>query len=398
MHMHNHSPQISLSPPLKHFLQRLLALTLLLLVCSAMAFSQAKESEKKAKEKEKKKKKPDFSVEFGLRTMYDDNILKYSDKYLERFMNRQDEGRFHVETYDDIVIRPSLKTSVSYRLIKNLRTDVDILFNRSQYVVNNIKTWDYFSTSLRQFYGKKGHIRVSYNYIPKFYIRHYRDEDYTSLIGFGPESFKTMFFSKETYGFWVQHTVFKKTNLRLSADYANYFYNVHYIEYDSKDISYEARIMQTFSEKLRFQVAYSFTSSKAKGFDQAHETFDTSNDADASFIDNSFSASVTYKLPSYFGLSNDISFDGKFGERQFTSRHYIEYDMLHAGRRDYNYNFSVSYGVRISKSMNASVFYNYLERVTNSKSAINYEMVRDEKSYRQNQIGFALTYSLSLKK
>jgi hypothetical protein len=396
--MHIQSTQTSLSPLLMLFFQRLLALTLLLLTCSAMVFSQAKEGEKKSKEQEKKKKKPEFSVEFGVRSMYDDNILKYSDKYLERFMNRQDEGRFHIDTYDDIIIRPSLKTTASYRFIKNLRTDVDILFNRSQYVVNNIKTWDFFSTSLRQFYGKKGHVRVSYSYIPEFYIRHYRDEDYTGFVGFGPESFKPMSFSKETIGFWVQHGVLKKTNLRLSVDYMNYYYNVHYIEYDSKDISAEIKLFQNFSEKLRFQAAYSFTNSKAKGFDQAHETFDTSDDADASFVDNSFSASVTYKLPSYFGLSHDISFDGKFGERHFSSRHYIEYDMLHAGRRDYNYNLSVSYGVRISKTMNASIFYNYLERVTDSKSSINYEMVMLEKSYRQNQIGFALTYSLSFKK
>lgn len=350
------------------------------------------------KTKGEEKKQPDFGVEFGLRTMYDDNILKYSDKYLERFMNRQDEGRFQVDTYDDIIIRPSLKASVSYRFIKNLRTDLDINFNRSQYIVNNIKTWDYFSTSLRQFYGKKGHVRNSYNYIPEFYIRHYRDDDFTSYVGYGPESFKTMSFSKETVGFRVQHNVFKKTNLRLSAEYANYFYNVHYIGYDSKDMAFEMSLFQTISEKLKFQVAYEFTTSKAKGFDQAHETFNTSDDADASFIDNSFSASITCKLPSYFGLSHDISCNGKFGERQFTSRHYIEYDMLHAGRRDFNYTFSVAYGIWISKSMDASVFYNYLERVTDSKSPINYDMVKDEKSYRQNQVGFALTYSLSFKK
>jgi hypothetical protein len=274
---------------------------------------------------------------------------------------------------------------------------LDILYNRSQYLVNDVKTWEYFSVSARQFYSRKGSFRLSYNYIPEFYIRHYRDEDYTRLIGFVPEAFKPMAFSKETYGAWVQHSILSKTNLRLSVDYMRYFYNVHYIEYDSRDISYEIRVLQTMSEKLRFQFAYSFTQSKAKGFDEAHETLHTSDDADASFVDNSIAASVTYKLPSWLGLSHDISLDGKFGERHFSSRHYIEYDMLHAGRLDFNYNFSVSYGFRISKTINASLFYNYLERVTDSRSAINREMVMLEKSYRQNQVGLALTYSLKFK-
>jgi len=58
-----------------------------------------------AAEKKKKKKKIGLELKVGLAMTYDDNILKYSDKYLDRFMNGLEPGRFQwIDTYDDLII------------------------------------------------------------------------------------------------------------------------------------------------------------------------------------------------------------------------------------------------------------------------------------------------------
>lgn len=350
----------------------------------------------KKKSNEKKKSKFDFDLEFGMRTMYDDNILKYSDKYLEKFMNHEDEGRFHINTYDDIVLRPSFQVVVSNKLINNLKTEFDLNFNRSFYLNNNIKTWDYFSAGLRQYYSKRGSVKVSYSYIPDFYIRHYRDEDFTDVIGFIPESFKTMAFSKESYGIWAHQTFLKNTGVRLSLNYMRYFYNSFYTEYDSKDLSYEIKLYQPITDDFRIQIVYSFTKSNAKGFDDPGETYENSNDADATFVDNSYSTSINWKIPTVFGLKHNITLEGEFGERYFTTKHFLEVDPLHAGREDKNLSLSFSYDVSLTKSINATLFYNFLQRSTNSKAEINQEMVSAEKNYKQNQIGLSLVYQFKL--
>jgi len=50
-----------------------------------------------------------WRAQIGLSTLYDDNILRYSDKYLGRFAWGEDEGRFHIETTDDLVLHTILR-------------------------------------------------------------------------------------------------------------------------------------------------------------------------------------------------------------------------------------------------------------------------------------------------
>jgi hypothetical protein len=46
------------------------------------------------------KAKNKWSISLSLSPYYDSNILKYSNKYIERFKNGEDEGRFHIHSID----------------------------------------------------------------------------------------------------------------------------------------------------------------------------------------------------------------------------------------------------------------------------------------------------------
>ncbi len=381
----------------KKLLFDLFTLISVCVLCFNVNTLSAQQDNSKSERKKKLKIKPDMGLEFEARTFYDDNILKYSKKYLTRFINREDEGRFHINTYDDVIFRPSLKFNASQRLIKKLNTGIDLSFNRSFYLNNGIKSWSSFSFDAEQSLSSKAKVGISYSYIPDFYIRHYRDDDYVYYLGYIPETFKPMSFAKESYDIWGQFTFLKNTGVKFTFDYTRYFYNACFIEYDSDDLTGEIRIIQPFGKKIRLQLAYEFTGSKAKGYDQPGETLENSDDADASLYDNTFTANVRWTLPTYFKLNHTLTFDASFGKKVFTTDHFIELDLLHTGRIDYNYKISALYRVKVNADVSATIFYNYFGRSTTSRSEINSEYISLEKNYSQNQAGFSLIYNYKYK-
>jgi hypothetical protein len=150
------------------------------------------------------------------------------------------------------------------------------------------------------------------------------------------------------------------------------------------------------SKQVRLQLKYSFTYSFVKGYDMPEETRKSSDDSDATFYDNTFSASISYSLPKVFNLDHNVSAEGRLGKRTFTSEKYYVLDPLHAGRIDINYYFSLSYGLSISKSVNFSFDYVNYRRNSDTMADENRILVSEEKTYRQNQVGFSVTYNFKL--
>lgn len=349
-----------------------------------------------AQKKKKKKNVPEFGVSIGLTTTYDDNILKNSQKYLDRFMNREDEGRFHIDTYDDVIMQPGLSLTASHRIFKNKRSDFNVDYTKRIYVVNDVKNWDFFALGYRQSFAKKASFKFTYSYIPDFYIRHFRDDDWVAVYGYTPETFTSMGFSKDFYGFWVQNTFFKNTQARLSMSMSEYYYNESYTEYDSKDYAIGIKIGQPLVKNIRLELGYELTTSDAKGYDQPGETKQNSNNSDASFIDDSYTGRITIKLPQLRKLTNSLDLEAEYAQRFFTSEHYLEIDPTHAGRWDNVLNLSASYDLTISKSLSFSAFYNYYYRDSKTSAIPNQEYISEEKDYEQNQYGISLKYNFKL--
>ena len=123
-------------------------------------------------------------VELSFKSAYDNNILKYSDKYLDRFVNNEDEGRFHINKYDDLVLDYSARLFFSSNsLISNQRSILSARIDYTSYSFNSIKTWFSYDLGWQQFLNKKTSFMLSYSYIPDFYIAHYRDDDWTEIYG-----------------------------------------------------------------------------------------------------------------------------------------------------------------------------------------------------------------------
>lgn len=339
---------------------------------------------------------PGLNVALKLTSLYDDNILKYSDKYLERFMNQEDEGRFHIKTYDDIVVSPEIELNSTFRIFPKLNTTVDAGYRLTAYAINHDKNRSYLNAGLRQFISKQASIKVSYNYIPEFYIRHFRDDDWVELVGYTPESFKPFSFSKDNYNIEVQNTFLKNTRVRIAFDYAKYYYNKHFTEYDCNNQGYEINMRQAVTKNLKLEAGYTYTESKAKGYDEPGETRQTSDDSDGSYNEDAFLIRVLWNLPKFAKRKHSIDAKFEFNKHYYTSGKLPSLDPLHVGRIDDNILLNGSYTLQISKAAELSVFYNWFNRKTDSVIEENRQFISEEKDYNQHQIGLAFTYKFRL--
>ncbi|MEA3443414.1 MAG: hypothetical protein U9R19_01665 [Bacteroidota bacterium] len=343
-------------------------------------------------QKKSKKKNKNWEIELGISSFYDNNVLKYSEKYLYRFDHGQDEGRFHINTYDDFIINPSFQATYTFRVFGKLKSKINGSFNRKIYTVNDIKSWNYFSLGFSQYLKKGGSFKLYYSHIPNFYIRHFRDNDWVDVVGYTPEAFQPMGFAKDSYGFWYKRKFIKNTQIKLSFSYLKYFYNEHFTEYDCNNLVYEIKLYQPVHKKIKLSFAYQFVISDAKGHDEEHETRDGSDDSDGSYNEDLFIFGFNWTMPRYFNHYNKFDLQCRVQKRYFSSKHYLELDPTHAGRIDDNIRLYATYYIKLSKELKLSVFYNHYFRESNTSAEANKIYLSNEKNYSQYQLGLKINY------
>ena len=342
------------------------------------------------------KVKDKWVIRLSLSPYYDSNILKYSNKYIERFKNREDEGRFHIHSIDDLTLGYSLGITFSDRIIGKLRTIIGAGFDSDAYTYNSIKSWFTYDIFLRQYLSTSTSVYASYSYIPNFYVRHFRDEDWVNYYGYVPEAFQPYEFSKDDYSFWIYHVFkWKTTRARAYFSYDRYYLNPSNTEYDSNDFLYGLRVYQALSDKLDIYVGYFYITSDAEGYDEPGETIETSDDSDATNYEHVYAFGFDYEMPKIFKLKNEISIDAQYQRAFYTTGHFLELDPLHAGRYDYNYRVFVNYNWDIFKRFSVTAFYQWMARESSTSAQANQEYVSDEKDYTQYRLGLRFNYSIS---
>jgi len=346
-----------------------------------------------AKQKKTVKKVDKWTLSLSIKPFYDSNILKYSEKYIQRFMNGEDAGRFHINRIDDLTIGYSAALSFTDEFFGKMKTIIGSGYDTDAYSYNSIKTWGTFNIFYRQQVAASTSLQFSYSYIPEFYVRHFRDEDWVRYYGYTEITFQPYTFSKDDFGFWVQQRApWKTTRARFYFTYSRYFLNPAYTEYDSDDYTFGFRIYHKLLNNLNIRLGYLYSYSDAKGFDEPMETKDNSDDADATNYEHAYFTGFDILLPKIFSRANDLSIDFQYRRTFFTTDNYVEQDLLHAGRYDYNYRVFINYNISVLTNFSATVFYNWYAREAGSGSEINNGYISDEKDYTQYRIGVSFNY------
>ncbi|MBX2991530.1 MAG: hypothetical protein KF749_10240 [Bacteroidetes bacterium] len=326
-------------------------------------------------------------MELGASSLYDNNILRYSDKYISRFNNREDAGRFHNSTLDDLILVNSFRLGLTMRLIGSQTTHATVDYRRRTYTHNSIKDWSYVAIALRQDVSKKISAQIDYSYIPEFYVRHFRDENWTALYGFrDPIVYQPFSFKKDEVGGWLQYALFTTTRVRTTFSFARYFYNEHFTEYDCKNISVGIILYHTVTKNLKLTAEFEATSSRGDG----------TVDMNPSYNQNVYGIAVEYQLPKFLGRKNSIGVGGEFSRSCYTSTHFLELDPNHAGRDDRSYRVSASYNFELLKNLGLMLSFGWHDRKVKTAATQNAEYLSAEKDYRQYQVGLDVRYAFNI--
>jgi hypothetical protein len=339
-----------------------------------------------------KKKTRYWNIDLSISPLYDNNILKYSDKYIERFLNREDEGRFHIHSLDDLVMDYSLEISYSKNIVKKHKSIFSASIDYTSYSYNPVKSWASFEFALRQAVTKKTSFWLAYSHIPKYYINHFRDDDWIAVYGFTPETFQPYDYAKNDLDFWIQQNIFSSTRARLYFSYTQYRLNEHFTEYDSDNLLLGIGLFHSLTKRINVNGSYKFVYSKAKGYDEVGETIGTSDDVDATYDEHIFSAGVGFQLPKIFKLKTNVNLYAQYSRKLYTTNHFGENDPLHAGRYDDYFRIGLDYNIKVLSNISLTAFLNWNMRNSQTTFQPNDEYVSDEKDYSQYQAGITFNY------
>jgi hypothetical protein len=336
-----------------------------------------------------------WQVQIGLSTVYDNNALRYSDKYLGKFENREDEGRFHIKSADDLLFHTTLHLERSADLLGDLSSVLTGDLHVWNYTNNTIKNWQTFTLGARQELPERFSVGFAYSHIPDFYVRHYSDDDWEPRVGPVPARFQPFSFTKDEYRMVLQRQFFQNSRLRMTASILRYYYNEHYTEYDSKNVLWAIDASHPILPTLRIGAGYAYTTSDAQATDAPGEIRATADDADGSFKEDSWSATIAWRLPRIAGLATRLTLDGEYSRRCFTTNHLYFLDNQHAGRIDDEYQASLDWSVELGDAWEATIGYAWRMRDAHTGVPENQILLSDEKDYREYQVEFGVTYDLS---
>lgn len=336
-----------------------------------------------------------WKTSISISSLYDNNILKYSEKYLDRFEKKQDAGRFHINHADDIILQSKAEISYSYNIIKNNASAISVSADYNRYLNNTIKNWGQVGVGISQEISRPLTFDINYSYIPDFYVRHYRDADWVKEIGYSPEAFKNFSFSKEDLGAVLLFKLDRNTRIRGYFSFLRYIHNKNFTEYDCNNFEYGIRLNRNIFSNFTFDIAYLYTVSRTTRRDEVVNLNNLIEYADASNNEYNINCGISYSLPKLFKKSNAVSLRFQYSRSNYISEIIPEKDPLHSGRIDNDYRLSFKYSIELVNNFSTGILFNWMKRVTDSEHSQNRETISAEKDYDQIQIGLNFAYNLN---
>ncbi len=341
-----------------------------------------------------KKKSTPWYLQYTFASIYDNNILKYSDKYLGRFDAGLDNGRFRFNSAADVVLTNHLLLKKTFYLIDGRKSIPSVELRVKSYPQNSVKDFWTFRLGWRQYIGKSTSFKVAFGYMPKYYVRQYRDEDWIKEVGYTPESFRAFEFSKGEVSAWFRNYFFRKTQTTFYFSYFWYSHNPDFIEYNSRNFLTGIRVKQTISKKLKLHGGYNFVTSSARGYDSIGEDITNSDDVNASFVDHAIYAGVEIRMPKIFFPQSSLTLTGYYHYRIFTTTKSPDIDPLHSGRTDKVFNLIGMYKVRPVKFFEVAGYLAWNFRNSGSAYLQNGDVVSIEKDYNQFLMGLRFRFNI----
>ncbi|TKJ41892.1 hypothetical protein CEE37_04805 [candidate division LCP-89 bacterium B3_LCP] len=317
---------------------------------------------------------------------YDDNILKYSPRDLDRFENNTENYPSEIATSDDWINSFGLRVYHDFKLGKYFRWRPYYSGRLSMYASNSLKNGQSHFFLSRLTYRYRIYLYLQYSYMPGYYLRIYQDRDTNQYQSCNFNIYRPSVRIK------YRHKPFE-VDVRYGKEYI--YYNEYFTEYDSE--AYFTRVSGAYESPLGFDLSlgYEFKVSDNIGFDQTSVLGVTlveedTEYGDSSYEENRYLFTLDYKLPvkSAFDWSVGIDFDRRL--RYYQSGQPFDIDKFHAGRKDRRDRIETTVTCTPSSNLNVGFSFIYDQRRTESPDPI----VSSIKNFDHRTIELTMIYTV----
>ena len=319
----------------------------------------------------------DFIKNLKLTSIYNSNILKYSEDDLEDFKNFGKNDKFEIETSDDLIISPELNLGIKHRLFAGHTQVIKANFKYNKFLKNNIKDEMIIGFDLKQYLSKKMNFSLGYSYYPEIYVRNYK-----SVLD---DVYHEFSYAKNVYDGKLNFQFLPLVRLGYGFEFSQLYYNKYFTEYDASNIKNTAELNLKTPGNVSTTFGYSYKVSDADAEDAFENLDEISVIKDSGYESNMYTFSV---LMSDFeiGIPIDIYGNFKFEERFFQSD--FEDDKYHFGREDRIFTISSFLRYDITKHLQIKLIGKYELRDTKS----NFSSVENAKEYNFSETGLNLNF------
>ena len=328
------------------------------------------------------------SLRFEVTSNYDDNILRYSERDIDRFIDRTEISPSKISTNDDWKNDARLKFYFDGPKVLRKPIKFRYFFKYSSYLRNSFKNYLNHSVYISQEVGKIVDVELMYFNMPGYYLREYNDKDINE--------YHSCDFDDERIRLGFSVKPIKQTVIGLQFEFETLYYNKYFTEYDSESRFLNLYVTQKIGKDFTVTGNYGFMKSDNVGYIPIVASLvnpgveEDSEYGDSSYDEDIYEISLRYRLRSESKKNTDFSLQYKLRNRFYTTDNSLESDPFHAGREDNRHRITFEIDRELSKSVDAGIIY---VREWRKVESLN-QTVKDIKEFTQNNFAFTMTFKI----
>jgi len=323
------------------------------------------------------------TFEVSCMATYDSNLLKFSSRDRERYLDDIEFHKSPVQTLDDL--RTDYTATAEFRpeCFRKLTTSFRGTINLARHLNDPIKNFNWISLTGRQDISRRVTATVNFFYEPEYYIRDYLDI-HTNAV----HHCRFSLYQWRGDLTWRPRWLFDAT---VSLKSKQYRYNTYFTEYDGNAIEPKLRLVYR-PRGWRIAVDYGYNVFDNSGFRSSDllpsDSFlDDSEFGQGDYRENSYSISVKRE---FRALGRDCSLMGlgEFTDRYYTTDRNLFIDPMHSERNDRTLGIEFSGTISLTKTLELEMGGGNYRRDSNAPL----DLVAKLKSYQRWTMWMGVNY------
>ena len=316
-----------------------------------------------------------LDVDFSLTTIYDDNVLDYSDADLDAMDDSSTAAnKYGIKSKDDFILNPELTVVYKTRLAGHslhLGTILDYYY----YQENDIKRYFRIETFFKRYFKRGLYFQGSFAYLPDYYYRN----SYISGEGYFEAKFDKLILEAK-----IAMPFHKTLNGNLTYSYSNKNFIKIFDERDIKEHRFGGELIYRPVRLWKGWGSYTYIHAIGAGADDPGYRRDTSYDT------NRFTLGGRLYLKGIKRKSLQLAIRGTYDIVYYQTTKITNEDRYRLGREDNRINLAFMLDHKITRDLNFGLRYYWMDKSVDLPAD-------DLKPYLEsssNSVYFILDYSL----